>query len=249
MLPKDMLDALTPVLGLAGWNTAAKMALAKREIYNGAAMLWNHRIWNWRDVSDWPVVTTANQSYVLLPDNYGGQYSVNGQLYFKGEPRGTGPKHRSKLDFQEELQRWGTSAGKPLFCTVRARNTGTDAAPIYTAAVLDFTPTPDNVYTLYGFHYGRAMDEFSTWAWDGTDAAVFPYTEYDFLWKQAALSNLCALAPAIATKAEEQIDEAKYEALLAQCVDAWAPEELNQLQTDAGDHYHDLDDLQSQWGM
>lgn len=249
MKPSEMLALVTPVMGLAAWHGDQKVLLAKQEIYEAALQVFNHRPWSWRWVTDWEAVTVASQSYVLLPDDCGHQYRVNGKLLYSGEPRETGVREVDEINFQNSLARWPDVSKPREFCVRQRYITVSPAVVDAYFNVLDFAPIPDGVYTLLGFQYPRILPAVSTWDWDATDPDIFPYPEFNILWRSLVMQKLAAISPAIATFVERTYTERAYDALMARCEDQWAPKAVSQSQTLPEDVYHTLEDLQSTAGI
>jgi len=246
-----MQNFVSPIMGLAGWHGAQKQTLAQEEINNAAQLIWEHAWWTWRLVSDAVLTTTAAQSYIVLTNpanpssafltDCGSQYRVDGKLCYQGDPGSEGVVEVTEQEFQQHVNRYLSSSGKPRVFCMRQRNIGTLAAPNY-VNTLDFAPTPDAVYSLVGFQYLRTLPPLT---FNQNDANVFPYPKFDILWKSQVVRNLALLAPAIASFAEEKYSEEAFNDLLAKCEATWAPKTIDQSPREVQDTYGDLDDLQS----
>ncbi len=224
----EVLDLVTNVFGLNGAHAAKKQKMAQAEIIEAAHYLWYKRPWPWRLVSDYEVTTTADTSYVALPSDCG-QVQAD-RLTFDGANlyyiQGVKP-----LFWQETLRGYN-GTGRPEYFTIRHRLIGTTHTPC-----VDFAPTPDAVYTITGLQYYRRMAavDFSA------STTIFPYAEFDMLWKDLAVKRIAALGFEPITQGFRLMTKQEVAETLAICESAWSPDVVNETKRVGDDYYGDSD--------
>ena len=236
----ELLEIMKLSLGGKGIRSGSNEKLIKVAIVAAAKLVWNHANWRWRCLP-YTLTTTASQAYTTLPSDYR-SHRVIRHLWYGDAPSSIARYVPADL-WPEQLRQNavsnGTTAGRPAYCTVRLRTI--DSSNVFVA---EWTPTPDDAYTVYGFEYLKALPDIDF----TSDDNLFPEGEFDVLWQAASyrLAMNQGLQVGGATEGQRVMSIREFNDLMESAEDKWAIEDSDVVSTLIPDVDGQLSDLMSQ---
>ena len=213
----ELLTAMKEAFGGSGPRGAARANIMQLAIVSGAKRVWYHAAWRWRCLPS-TLTTTADQAYTTLPATYR-SHRVIRHLWYSDAAE-------LKCRFVEENM-WseilrrnaeanGTTTMRPTHCAVRLRTI--DSSDVF---VVEWSPTPNAVYTVYGLDILKAMPSIDFTA----STNIFPEEEFDVLWQAAAFRSALAnglMLPGREGEYQKLMSAREFDDLMEQAADRWA---------------------------
>ena len=226
LTPAELLEIMQVALGGSGPQGANRDKLLQLGIVQGAKRVWYHSAWRWR-VLPYDLTTTADQAYTTLPANCREARIIRDVWYSDQPTMGCRYVKAALWDRQLRLSQvanGATGTGRPDYFTVRLRTV--DSADIF---VVEWTPTPDDAYTIKGFEYLKTMPSID---FAGT-ANIFPEGEFDILWQAAAFRSVLTSGFRVGnmTDGQRMMGLNEYNELMGQAEDRWAIEDAYSIDT------------------